>query len=59
MEVCIIDIGRYGYQIMTRARYGFNHVFPGKLFTMEEAIEVCNTNGFTIVAVGDIWQCIE
>jgi hypothetical protein len=45
------------YQIMVEVTHGFNHVFPGKLFTLEEAKTICSANGFTVVSIGDIWQC--
>ena len=53
MEVCIVNtVGRLkngkGWQIMRRAGSGYNHVFPGVLYTMEEAVNV-----------GDFWQCLE
>ena len=61
-KVCIIDrclcIEQH-YQIMRRDRYGFSHVFPGKLFTLEEAQAECKKQGFEVVAIGDIWQCCE
>ena len=62
MEVCIIDRelqGENRYQIMRRDTYGFTHVFPGKLFTLEEAQAECEKNGFEVIAIGDIWQCCE
>ena len=43
-KVCIMDQQLKGdkhYQIMRRDRYGFAHVFPGKLFTLEEAQAEC------------------
>lgn len=60
MEVCIIDRelrSSQKYQVMVRTRYGYNHLFPGKLFTLESAQQVCRENGYTVVAIGDIWQC--
>ena len=60
MKVCIINQGlrhEKRYQIMQRDSYGFTHVFPGKLFTLEEAQAECQKRGFEVVAVGDIWQC--
>lgn len=61
-KVCIIDRelqGEKRYQIMRRDRYGFTHVFPGKLFTLEEAQAECEKYGFEVIAIGDIWQCCE
>ena len=60
MEVCIIDRElnhNKKYQIMVRTWCGYNHVFQGKLFTLDEAKKVCAENGYTVIAVGDIWQC--
>lgn len=61
-KVCIIDRElqvENRYQIMRRDAYGFTHVFPGKLFTLEEAQAQCEKNGFEVIAIGDIWQCCE
>ena len=62
MKVCIID-QRFNhekrYQIMRRDPYGFTHVFPGKLFTLEEAKAECEKQGYEVIAIGDIWQCSE
>ena len=60
MDVCIVHIverKERGWQIMKRAPCGFNHVFPGVLFTLNEARNVCRDHGFDVVAVGDLWQC--
>ena len=64
MEVCIVNTverlkNSKGWQIMRRAGSGYNHVFPGVLYTLEEAEIVCNNKGFQVVAVGDFWQCLE
>ena len=64
MEVCIVNtVERFkngkGWQIMRRVSCGFNHVFPGVLFTLDEARRVCTERGFGVVAVGDMWQCCE
>lgn len=45
------------YQIMTAAGSGFNHLYPGKMFSLNEAIKTCGENGYTIKAIGDIWHC--
>ena len=40
MDVCIvhtIERKERGWQVMKRISYGFNHVFPGVLFTLDEA----------------------
>lgn len=60
-EVCIVHIieqSMRGWQIMKKCRCGFNHVFPGVLFTLEEAQNACRKHDFKIVAIGDIWQCL-
>lgn len=44
---------------MKRAGSGYNHVFPGALYTMKEAANICNENNFHIVAVGDFWGCLK
>lgn len=48
------------FQIMRRAgSYGVDHVFPGKLFTLEQAREICAAHGFIIDAVGSLYQVTE
>ena len=62
MDVCIvhtIERKERGWQIMRRTWCGFYHVFPGVLFTLDEARNVCRERGFNVVAVGDLWQCVE
>jgi hypothetical protein len=62
MNVCIInrELNREKqYQIMMPVNFGFNHVYPGKLFTLEQAKEICKENNFNIIKIGDIWQCIN
>ena len=46
-----------GYQIMVERGSAFYHVYPGKLFTLEEAKTICSANCFNVVSIGDIWQC--
>lgn len=64
MEVCLIE-RKYScgtwYQIMTRdgTGYGYNHCFPGKLFTLREAVEETIAHGMKIVAIGDTWECLR
>ena len=62
MEVCLIErtysSGTW-YQIMTRDSTGYNHCFPGKLFTLREAVETAIANDMKIVAIGDTWQCLR
>lgn len=60
MNVFIINTERNHekrYQIMTAAQHGFNHVYPGKLFTLNQAIKIAGENNFNIAAIGNIWQC--
>ena len=62
MDVCVInqELRRpKTYQVMVRVRCGFNHVCPGKLFTLEEAEEYCRDNGYNVVAVGTLWECLK
>ena len=46
------------YQIMVKRGSGFFHVYPGKLFTIEKAMDICNANNFTIIKTGTLWECI-
>lgn len=60
MQVFIIDQGfnhKKKYQIMTQKAGTFYHVYPGKLYTLEEAKTICSTNNYNIVSIGTIWQC--
>ena len=60
MNVCIInrELNRERqYQIMYQSGCGFDHVYPGKLFTLEQAKTICKENNFNIVAIGTIWEC--
>ena len=64
MEVCIVNtIERLkdgkGWQIMKRAGSGYNHVFPGAMYTMEEAKNICNEKNLHVVAIGDFWECLK
>lgn len=62
MQVSIIDQGfnhSKRFQIMVQSGNGFTHVYPGKLYTIEEAKAICAANGFTVVAIGSIWQCTK
>ena len=61
-DVCIVHTVEWsekGWQIMKRTWSGFNHVFPGVLFTFEEARNVCAEHGFDVVATGGMWECLE
>lgn len=60
MDVVIInrELGREKqFQIMHNMGIGFSHVYPGQLFTLEQAKAICKENNFNIVAIGTIWQC--
>jgi hypothetical protein len=60
MQVFIIDQGfnhSKRFQIMTQKANCFYHVYPGKLFTLEEAKTLCKENNFNVVSIGSIWQC--
>lgn len=62
MNVCIIDQGinhQKRYQIMKADNFGFNHLFPGKMFDLNTAIKICGQNNWTIDAIGDIWHCMN
>ena len=61
MQVYIIDRElrtKAKYQIMVKQGSGFYHVYPGKLFTMEKAIETCSENNLTVIKTGTLWECI-
>lgn len=47
------------YQIMYQCGNGFNHVYPGKLFTLDEAKTICKDNNLYITSIGNIWECIK
>lgn len=61
MDVVIMErdltIGIF-YQIMTVTKYGLNHVYPGKLFTLDEAKKECKKMKYVIHAIGDSWEII-
>lgn len=46
------------YQIMMADGFGFRHVFPGKLFTLEQAQTICKENNFTIDKIGTFYKCV-
>ena len=61
-EVCIVhtvEWSKKGWQVMKRNGSGFIHVFPGVLFTLEEARNVCTEQNFDVVVTGDMWQCLD
>lgn len=45
------------FQVMVKRKSAFYHIFPGQLFTLEEAKNICDKNGFNVVKIGGIWQC--
>ena len=64
MEVCIVNTverlkNGKGWQIMKRCGSGYDHVFPGKMFTLDDAKKECAKNDFVIIAIGDLWQCLK
>lgn len=58
-EVALVKRPYGEYQIMGRQYAGFWHIFPGQLFTLEEAKAKCEEIGATVVAVGDEWECLK
>ena len=58
-EVALVKRPYGEYQIMGRLDVGFWHIFPGQLFTLEEAKAKCEEIGATVVAVGDEWECLK
>ena len=58
-EVALIKRPSGEYQIMGRQYAGYWHIFPGQLFTLEEAKAKCEEIGATVVAVGDEWECLK
>ena len=62
LQVCIIDQEfRHPkrYQIMVNSGTSFMHVYPGKLFTLEEAENCCKENNCEVKAIGTIWECLD
>lgn len=58
-EVALVKRPSGEYQIMGRQYAGYWHIFPGQLFTLEEAKSKCEEIGATVVAVGDEWECLK
>ena len=58
-EVALVKRPSGEYQIMGRQYSGYWHIFPGQLFTLEEAKAKCEEIGATVVAVGDEWECLK
>lgn len=62
MHVSILNQGFNSakkYQIMIINGGAAFHVFPGKLFTLEEAKTICNNNNYVIDAIGTLYQIIK
>ena len=62
MDVCIVHTIEWldkGYQIMRRANSGFYHVRPSVLFTLDEAKAECEKCNYNVIAVGNMWECLE
>ncbi len=62
MQVCIVNTERNHskrYQIMVNNGTLFEHVYPGKLFTLNEAIKICGQNNYEIKAIGTMWHCLN
>lgn len=63
-EICLVNTvvsfrdGK-GWQLMKRVRCGLAHVMPGVMYTLADAINICNISNYRIIAVGDFWQCVE
>lgn len=58
-EVALVKRPSGEYQIMGRQYAGYWHIFPGQLWTLEEAKAKCEEIGATVVAVGDEWECLK
>ena len=62
MQVCIINTERNHqkrYQIMVNTGTLFEHIYPGKLFTLNDAIKICGENNYEIKAIGTMWHCLN
>ena len=62
MNVYIINTGRQNdnrYQIMTGGNGMFCHLYPGKLFTLEQATAICRENNYNVIKVGSMWECVS
>ena len=48
------------YQIMIRlsSRNGLNHVYPGRLFSLDHAILIAAENGWEIEKIGDFYEIV-
>ena len=62
MQVCIVNTERNHkkrYQIMVNNGTLFEHIFPGKLFDLGQAIQICGDNNWEIKAIGSMWHCLN
>jgi hypothetical protein len=62
MQVCIINTERNHkkrYQIMVNNGTLFEHLYPGKLFDLGQAIQICGNNNYQIKAIGTMWHCLN
>ena len=62
MKTCIIDTERnteQRYQIMRNSGTLFEHLYPGKLFTLNQAKEICKQNNIEVYAIGTMWECLD
>ena len=61
MKVCIVNTERNHkkrYQIMVNNGTLFEHLYPGQLFDLGQAIQICGDNNYEIVAIGTMWKCL-
>ena len=66
MKIVILEHENYRgraekrYQIMARlnSRNGLNHVFPGQLFDLAEAIAVAKANNWEIEKIGTFYEVV-
>ena len=59
--VCIIERRNFRpraarYQVMYPVACSYNHVWPGHLFTLEDAQAFCREHDLEILATGDEWE---
>lgn len=59
MTIVIVDREKRNtdkkFQIMIKVPYGLDHCFPGKLFTLADAVNTCKDKGWEVSAVGTFW----
>lgn len=62
MEACIVHTIEYleeGWQLMTRFKTGYNHVYDCNLRTLAECQDIATAQGWDVVAIGNFWQCLH